>query len=162
MIEIRNRWLTLCNSVLSFVLTMLGISSCDLESADEYGPMVLEYGSPYAEYEVSGTITDEEGNPVQNENVIVRQFSPSYEDETGVHQQVLSDTVKSNAEGKYHYQRHDYPYFMQQKIRIVADDPTGVYENDSVDVLPEKVQEGEGTWNNGKYAANHDFKLKKK
>lgn len=159
MIKIRNRWLMLCNSVLSFVLTLFGLSSCDIESPDEYGsPVVMEYGSPYAVYEASGAVLDEEGKGVQGEEVILREiFTDDYEGRDIV----LSDTTRTDENGKYKISI-DYPPYRDIKSRIVAHDPNGTYEDDSLDVTPEKIEDGKGTWYQGLYANKQNFTLKKK
>lgn len=156
MIKIRNKWLMICNSVLSFVLTLFGISSC--ESADEYGTMVCEYGTPYAEYVADGTVIDEDSVAVQEEEIIVRQIYPNALEGSDY---VLSDTTKTDENGKYE-KKTIYDFYPSAKIRIVAHDPTGTYEDDSVEVAPEKIAEGHGSWNTGVYGNTQDFKLKKK
>ena len=46
----------LCTTIIS----LLGFSACEAEKE-----ILYEYGSPYADYKYMGTITDEEGNPIQ-------------------------------------------------------------------------------------------------
>ena len=55
-----NRWY---NAVLTALLSMLGFS-CSSDEPEEYGPIVLEYGVPHADYIVKGTVTDETGTPI--------------------------------------------------------------------------------------------------
>ena len=45
----------------SAVIALLGFAGC----SDDPSKMADEYGSPYADYKYMGTITDEEGNPIQ-------------------------------------------------------------------------------------------------
>lgn len=161
MIEIRNKWLTMCNSVLSFILALFGVTSCSKESPDEYGSMVVEYGSPYAIYEATGTVIDESDKGVQGEEVIIRKVYPEFIDGSG-RRYIESDTVKTDEKGTYTRRIHKEPSDLVT-MRVVAHDPTGTYEDDSVDVVnPQKIAEGEGAWNTGVYRFTHDFKLKKK
>ena len=50
-----NRWY---NTLIASLLAMLGFDSCS-NVTDAY-----EYGAPYATYQIRGTVTDEEGNPI--------------------------------------------------------------------------------------------------
>ena len=50
-----NRWY---NTLIASLLSMLGFDSCS-NVTDAY-----EYGAPYATYQIRGTVTDEEGNPI--------------------------------------------------------------------------------------------------
>lgn len=155
--KIKTTWWTYSNRILSALLTLLGFTSCSLfEGADEYGPMVLEYGCPYATYEAQGTVTDEEGTPIEGEQVIVRQ---SFD---GTTEHAYSDTVLTDEHGRYTYTG---PYHMlyenKKDVRIVAKDPNRVYADDSVTVTPRKTTEGEGAWYQGTYSNLQDFKLKK-
>ncbi len=47
--------------ICSMVLSVLGFAGC----GDDPSRMSDEYGSPYADYKYMGTITDEDGNPIQ-------------------------------------------------------------------------------------------------
>lgn len=46
-------WLKVCNGLLSGTLALLGYTSCD-----SLGDEPVEYGSPYAKYEIKGKVTD--------------------------------------------------------------------------------------------------------
>lgn len=134
----------LTNSILSIVLSLFGFTSC----GDEEGGRV-EYGCPHAEYELNGTVTDENGQSIKDENIIIqRPYSPN-------------DTVKTAADGSY-TSKKEVLFFGSQEIVIIANDPTDTYENDTVKVVPQKVKEGDGHWFQGTYSNKVDFKLKKK
>ena len=51
------------------------------------------YGCPYAEYDVEGYVYDEDGNMLENMQVIVRTYDASWD---------YPDTVYTNADGHYH------------------------------------------------------------
>ena len=57
-----NRWY---NAVLTALLSIIGYGC---SSTDENRD-VEEYGCPYADYVVQGSVTDEAGNPIQGINV---------------------------------------------------------------------------------------------
>ena len=50
------------NWALAGILSLLGFSGCN-------GLIRVEYGSPNADYKVSGRVTDEQGTPVPNVKV---------------------------------------------------------------------------------------------
>ena len=50
----------LINWLCATIISLLGFSACKAEKE-----ILYEYGSPYADYKYMGTITDEEGNPIQ-------------------------------------------------------------------------------------------------
>ena len=50
----------LINWLCATIISLLGFSACKAEKE-----ILYEYGSPYADYKYMGTITDEDGNPIQ-------------------------------------------------------------------------------------------------
>ena len=50
------------------------------------------YGCPYAEYDVEGYVYDENGNMLENMQVVVRTFDSQWD---------YPDTVYTNADGQY-------------------------------------------------------------
>ena len=40
------------NAILASLLSMLGFSGCDGSGKDMYGSPIMEYGTPYADYQV--------------------------------------------------------------------------------------------------------------
>lgn len=139
----KNKWLMLFNSILSIVLAVFGFTSCGEEEG------TVEYGCPHAEYELSGTVTDENGQSIKDENIIIQKpYSPN-------------DTVKTAANGSFTYKTEMFAIGPDEMV-IIADDPTNVYDNDTVKVVPQKIKEGDGHWFQGTYSNKVDFKLKKK
>ena len=52
------------NSILAGIITMLGFSGC-WENLEEYGSPPKEYGTPYVDFTVKGTVVNEETqNPI--------------------------------------------------------------------------------------------------
>ena len=62
----KKRMFRISNALLSGVLTLLGFSAagCHEDTFDEYG-------SPHAKYRVVGTVTDENGQPIEGIQVKV-------------------------------------------------------------------------------------------
>ena len=106
------------------------------------------YGVPHADLNVSGTITDEENQPLKDIKVQVRLLGytpgPKYSDENG----------------KYLY--HSQEGLEADSVDILVQDTTGVYAPDSarvaVDLVKyDKIQD----WQVGEATAKKDFQLKK-
>ena len=146
--------LTKVNVLLASILSLLGFQSC--------GSSIFEqpclYGSPHADFEVIGSVTDEAGNVVEGEKIIVRQLL-EHPDAS------KSDTFKSiedktNDKGKYTIQFGSYPNM--NKVRVVAIDSTDKFENDSTEITLQKVEDGNEDFYYGKFAGTKNFTLKKK
>ena len=52
--------------ICSLIMTALGFAGC---SDDEDTIVADEYGTPYADYKYMGTVTDENGKPIEGINV---------------------------------------------------------------------------------------------
>lgn len=131
----------LTNRVLSIMMALFGITACD----DNF---TCAYGSPYGTFEVTGTVTDEEGNAVSEENIIIKfgNYRP--------------DTVKTSDNGFFKYTNdHTWPN-TSDTLSIIANDSKGVYKNDTTKTFLEQTEKGED-WYVGKYIKNVNIKLKK-
>lgn len=63
-----SKWLRAFNVFLSSILALLGYTSC--------GESSVEYGTPYAKYEIKGKVTDKENkNAVSGARVIVKALN---------------------------------------------------------------------------------------
>lgn len=147
----KSNWLKVFNSILSSLLTLLGYTSCD--SSED---IPVEYGTPYAKYEVKGKVVDKESlATIEGARVIVKpvisndgaeQTSPYY-----------NDTVYTDKDGKYIYQKEVEAY---DYLRVVCEDPSGTYEADST-LLKMNPENGQG-WYQGSDSQTADFELDKK
>ena len=111
------------------------------------------YGSPHAESEVEGNVYNEEGEPLDDMQVVVRTFDDySYS---------WPDTVYTNEKGKYHA-TYGIPSFGGDCMEVVVHDPSGVYESDSVHIGSGKMKvEAEDSWS-ARYSMKADFHLGRK
>lgn len=128
---------TWINGILAAIVGLIGYGCA--------GGMVSEYGCPYAELEVSGQVTNEEGEALQNIQVVVQ---PEW-----------YDTLYTDSLGQF-----DKTYegvFPKDQQLIIVNDTAGVYASDTtlVDVT---YSGGDGKWNSGRGEAQADFQLKKK
>lgn len=144
--------LTRINALIATLVSLLGFTSCANFLVKYGAPM--EYGCPYARWDVNGKISDEENNPIENAQVILSSPKAGQ----------IRDTLYSDEEGLY---RGSYPGvfpYSKDSIDIVVRDTAGVYASDSVRVAVEydksEVADGD-SWNGGTAYIQQDFQLKK-
>lgn len=87
-----SKWLRAFNVFLSSILALLGYTSC--------GESSVEYGTPYAKYEIKGKVTDKENkNAVSGARVIVKALNRDLRPLSSY----FTDTVYTDKEGNYIY-----------------------------------------------------------
>ena len=145
-------WLKACNSLLSGTLALLGYTSCD--SSGIGGETPLEYGTPYAKYEIKGKVTDRDTKAaIEGARIIVKPMQWK-SDETFPPQ--AFDTLQTDKDGNYLYQNE---MTMIDRFRVVCEDPSGALKADSATIKMDP-QGGEG-WYQGSDSQEVDFELKK-
>lgn len=142
------------NWILAGLLSLLGFSVTSCGATDEYG-------SPYAEYELKGKVTDMNGDPIQGieinyGGIYNNVLSPSYISE-------IYKSPQTQKDGSYDIKFEDSPMGI---VRIIAKDidgpENGSFETDSIDVKIEGFEGGK-SWFHGKAEVNiPDIKLKEK
>lgn len=143
-------WLKFFNGLLSSVLVLLGYTSCNSSDGSDETP--LEYGSPYAKYEIKGKVVDKESQAgVEGARVIVK---PLLDSEPVSY---YNDTVYTDKDGGYSYQKEMGAY---SDFRVVCEDPSDTYKADSTQVKM-SPEGGEG-WYLGSDSETVDFGLEKK
>lgn len=146
------RWLKVCNGLLSGALALLGYTSCD--SSGIGGETPLEYGTPYAKYEIKGKVMDRDTKAaIEGARVIVKPMQWK-SDETFPPQ--AFDTLQTDKDGNYLYQNE---MTMIDRFRVVCEDPSGALKADSATIKMDP-QGGEG-WYQGSDSQEVDFELKK-
>lgn len=143
---------SLLSIILSSIISLLGFTSCNDDKNN-----VLMYGAPYGDFEVKGTVTDNEGKPVKDAQVITRPTSISYE-ENQYADYHNSDTTYTDASGKYSISRDDV-YF--NYLRIIVHPKDNNLESDSIRHHLKFVG-GDHGWYEGKATITQDFSLKAK
>ncbi len=143
--------ITVMGKVIKFLLICLGFKSltaCDVEIWNG----TAEYGTPYAEYEVKGRVSDAEGAPVQGIRVSMGESQSSQLDSVAV----------TDAEGRFHVIHGTFPYndntFDIQFTDIDGEAGGGLFEEQTVTVQAEVVEEGDG-WDEGDYAVKKDVNV---
>ena len=110
------------------------------------------YGCPYAEYDVEGYVYDEDGNMLENMQVIVRTYDASWD---------YPDTVYTNADGHYHA-IHSLTSTGGDCMEVIVNDTAGVYDSDSRHISSGKMKvKDHDSWSTY-YSMRADFKLSKK
>lgn len=149
--------LTRINALLALLLSALGFNGCGFFPVKYGVGPVAEYGCPYAQFEATGVVTDEERQPLENVQVI---FKNKGNNDTP---REYLPTVYTDEQGTYTFEM-EYVLPMDSMDIIVAD-TAGVYESDSVRVKVDYDRSGVASddhWNAGVGIVYQDFQLKKK
>lgn len=152
--------LTRINALLALLLSVLGFNGCFPRvkyGVDPNPGPIAEYGCPYAQFEATGVVTDEENQPMENVQVIVKNKG-----DNDTPREFLP-TVYTDDAGVYRYS-NEY-MFPTDSMDVIVMDTAGVYESDSVRVKVDYDRSGvapEDHWNAGVGIVYQDFQLKKK
>ena len=134
-----------CNNLLQRFIRLFSLTSVAFV-------VTACYGSPYAEYDVEGYVYDENGNMLENMQVVVRTFDAQWD---------YPDTVYTNADGHYHAV-HSLTSTGGDCMEVIVHDTAGVYASDSTHISSGKMKvEDQDSWSMF-YSMRTDFKLKKK
>ena len=122
-----NRWY---NALLASLLALLGFDSCSkvTETPDEYG-------APYADYQVIGTVTDEDGIPVEGIKALLSELIPEYTDQEGQNFNTIS-TAQTLADGSFSLD-HEF-FYLEPELAVILQDVDG--DANGGEFLPDTVQ----------------------
>jgi len=140
------------NVLLGGLLTLLGFSSCDSSAFN----VECLYGQPYTKYSVKGAVLNDEAKPLEGMKVTLKAVYR--EDSVEYVQKQLEVTTGS----KGRYEHRGEVYWSDPTLRIIVDDPNGVYASDSTDVEPTFSKKDAGDWCMGTYEGEASFSLEKK
>lgn len=141
--------LSFINRCLAAVMTLLGFQACDFPK--KYGVPAPEYGTPYAEFEVQGKVTDTKQEPLKDILVAIEISDNGYSE--------LRDTLYTDESGEYHWKGGAFPL---DSAKVVVNDTTGRYASDSTKVALSYDRTKAGHWYEGVATAEADFELKEK
>ena len=158
-----NRWY---NAVLTALMSIIGYGCSS--SDDPWGGGLCMYGTPHADYQFMGTITDESGSPVKDINVSVKNVYRSQDgavvDTYGV------DSTLTDGKGKYAIECRRF--ISDPDIKLIVEDMDGeanggAFKSDTIDIdfdNAKKVKnpDKDDSWSSGTFAITQDIKLKKK
>ena len=134
---------------IKFLLVCLGFKSL---TACEVFYGTDEYGTPYAEYEAKGRVSDSEGTPISGIKV-----SMGVED-------YMDSVAVTDADGRFHVIHDTFPLddntfdIQIQFTDIDGEAGGGLFEEQTVTVQAEMVEEGDG-WDEGGYAVPEEVEV---
>ena len=149
--ERKNIMLTLCTAILS----LLGFASCDNG--------LCEYGTPTMDYKLGGTVSDEEGNPI--EGIRVSFSLKTYGSNP-------TDVTTTDKHGRYELpEKKEFEVWSEQLIiEDVDGEANGSFQSDTLSLEPDvlwsnrgkQYKKGDGNWYEGGFEVNVDVTLKAK
>ena len=149
-----------------FLLVLLGLIGFLTGCSSIINPIPVEYGTPHAEYEIKGTVTDSlTAAPVQHARIIISQ---TYNEGDLIAPRIDTLALKeTDSTGKYDIQIQDFPSdSITFQVTVVDIDGTangGDFVSQEKDVLFKQSDlKGANGWYNGTTVKVIDFKLKKK
>lgn len=149
--ERKNIMLMLCTAILS----LLGFASCDNG--------LCEYGTPTMDYKLGGTVSDEEGNPI--EGIRVSFSLKTYGSNP-------TDVTTTDKYGRYEFpEKKEAEVWAEQLIVEDVDGETnGSFLSDTLNLEPDvlwsnrgkRYKKGDKHWYHGGYEVNVDVTMKAK
>ena len=138
------------NYLITLLLGPLAMTGCLVKYGVPEPDIPVAYGSPYAEFEVTGKVMDQDSTPVQNIRITVHAPNGG---------QIMPEAY-SEEDGRY-----DAFYeaaFAVDKVDIIAHDTAGIYDSDTVRNVAVEYTGGGSGWYEGHTSVEQDFVLKKK
>lgn len=156
-----NRWY---NAVLTALLSIIGYG-CSSSDDPEY---ICMYGTPHADYQFMGTVTDESGSAVMGIKVSAKNVYRRYD--SAVIETYGVDSTLTDSKGKYAVEGE--AFLGEHILKLIVEDLDGEanggnFMNDTIDIdfdKAKKVKEADkdDSWSSGTFAITQDIKLKKK
>ena len=159
-------------SLLSGALALLGFTGCNSNSE---APCL--YGTPSVNYQVLGTVTDEQGKPLKDIQVVVADpYTTYYYDDNGkpylngrdsISGDVYPDTVYTDKDGKF--ESHKVKSFSSEKLVVKFQDIDGEANGGefqeihlSQDEFKKKRLKKGDSWYSGEYEYTKDVQMEQK
>jgi putative lipoprotein (rSAM/lipoprotein system) len=152
------------NWALAGLMSLLGFSSC--EKIDNGGG-VVEYGSPYAEFVVSGKVTDTKGGELQGASVIVskvdvhQRATASFIPDQNIITNEVRDTLHTSANGDFEYLYNGTPGNDSINIHIKFEKEQFEADSAKVTFFSSELKGGK-KWFQGRAEKKINVKLKNK
>ena len=157
-----NRWY---NAVITALLSIIGYGCSSSDDPDDR--MICMYGTPYADYQFMGKVTDESNSPVKDIKVSLKHV---YRMDDGKIETYGVDSTQTDGLGKYAIECRKFPG--ESTLKLIVEDLDGeanggAFKNDTIDIdfdKAKKVKEPDEDdyWSDGTFAITQDIKLKKK
>ena len=151
----KNGIINFWKQLAAVILGLLGFSSCDIEIG---GGMVM-YGSPHSDFKAQGTVSDENGKPIEGIRVVF-DFNPESQ-----YKYKENDTLYTDAKG--HFEKERITEGLWSTASIVKFEDVDGAENGSFktkiltdeEMVKEQTQKGDGKWYSGVYTVHADAVL---
>jgi len=159
------KFLKVTNRILASILLLIGFSACK-----KYG--MVEYGTPHADFVVSGKVTDSRGIGLEGIRVTIpyvdhhqRATSGFYPDKPVITQPV-NDTLFSKENGTFEYKYQGFPTNDSINVKLKFEDISSntAFETDSAKVtfFSSELKGGDNRWYSGKVTKEVTVQLKEK
>ncbi len=138
------------NSLISFLLTILGFGAVCSFNGCMYGDPVVEYGTPFATFKVSGKVVSEiTSNAIPNIRVVL-ESDTTYTDNSGNYQ-----ILNTNSPGNQAY---------LVEFKDIDGETNGEYQplDTIVEFIDPEFSGGTGSWDWGETEKEVNVKLKNK
>jgi putative lipoprotein (rSAM/lipoprotein system) len=145
--------LSISNAVIATLLSLLG---CSVEGPDEYGTPVMEYGSPSAEFIISGKVTSPTIGAVKNISVVMRERDESFH----------ADSTGTSNNGNYLVSAITFPKSttFQLTFSDIDGEANGAFKDTTltVDFNNPQFTGGDGHWYEGEVRKEVNIQLRPK
>lgn len=150
------RKLILMKNILGKLLTILGFAGCNILGGCSYA-----YGTPYADFEVKGVVTDGK-NPIENVQVkLIRTFQE--------HERDWGKADTTNKQGQFSLQFGEEIFDDNTlRLKVIATDLNNTYQNDTSKIeflwsdVKRNKKKRKDDWYDGKATKTVNFTLKEK
>lgn len=121
-----------------FLLSIFGLASCD----DPFN-MRCEYGTPNADFEIKGKVTDADNRPIKGIQVTTTEARDA-------------DTVFTNADGIFELKYNSFPHESQTlEFKDIDGAENGEYIDKKEDIKTTKIKDSKESWYRGVYGAEN-------
>ncbi|HIZ85235.1 MAG TPA: radical SAM-associated putative lipoprotein [Candidatus Coprenecus stercoravium] len=138
------------NKFLKLLLVFLGIRA--FASCDSLPPAKVEYGVPYASYEIKGRVTDADGNPIKGIKVdMLSEYDVDSAGNITLYPFYSEEDVLTDESGRFHVRNGDFP---SDSLSVGFSDIDGAenggeFATKVITKAVEQVEEGSGNWDKG-------------
>ena len=148
-------------SIITGLLGMLGFQSCNI-----FGGGMVMYGTPHADFNVKGKVTDEDGKPVPGARTVIDSYY-GWTDDLGISYSNLdyTDTLYTDSQGYVNAKAMVFGVSSHITVTVTdIDGPeNGEFEEKVIENLHmHKVKDGDGSWYGGAYEMEFEAVVKMK